>query len=215
MGRFVMPKIAIRMGLSAACALLGLLSLYEAIAPISATPIPAAKYTYQPINTSVATVRVVAAERSFDSITARSLFTPARNVKSDGSSPDPTSAAEIQLVGVIIDGDRRMAIIRIPGAVTAIAIALGSTILDVTITDIQADHITLHNAQGDRRLALTAPIPGGGPATGRQIPDAVKGTTELPAHSGTKGDISSSPSLLGGSYFSEIGSAGAGSLLAQ
>ena len=69
------------------------------------------------------------------------------------SSPPPT---DIGLIGVIIEGDRRMALLHTPESPLEITVTVGGTLNGWQVTAIEPDHIVLHAGSMDYSVNLNA-----------------------------------------------------------
>ena len=116
--------------------------------------------------------------RAFAEVDDRSVFNPAR-VRVSSSSIAGTSNAtslpsDISLVGVILDGDRKLALIKSPQAPLAVGLGVGGTIEGWQVTRVEADRVALRAGGPEQELRLsdnkaaagTANGPGGAPGSG-------------------------------------------------
>lgn len=103
---------------------------------------------------------------AFAEVDDRSVFNPARVRVSSPSVAGTTNAttlpSDISLVGVILDGERKLALIRSPQAPLAIGIGVGGTIEGWQVTRVEADRVALRAGGPEQELLLSDNKPSAG-----------------------------------------------------
>jgi general secretion pathway protein N len=149
-----------QMFLIALCGLLGAFLLYEIFAPLAEVAVP----TLQP-RESIATLPLqtpfqVLSLASFAAFNERPIFSAQRKpiapapVGAAASAPPPPPTAT--LVGIIIDPQRQMALIRTPSSPLAVAVTVGQTVQGWQVSEIAPDRVVLHRGTTDDTLKLEA-----------------------------------------------------------
>lgn len=151
-------------GLSGLCAVLAALLAYQLAAPLPDLDAPVVRL--KPRTEPAAAVLAVSAPapESFAEIDARALFAPDRRgiaASGDGSGQAP----DIALVGIIADGQDRLALIKTPASPLASAYRVGATISGWRVIAIAPDRLVIGSgpARSEIRLdtnrAAKAPVP--------------------------------------------------------
>lgn len=103
---------------------------------------------------------------AFDGVLARPLFAPSRRPPPDAPAPQvdevPEAAPfEIELVGVVITGDERLALVRQPGLPVLVRVETGAAIGGWTVEAIEPDHVLFRSGTRleEIRLRDDAPPP--------------------------------------------------------
>jgi len=153
-----------QMLLIALCCALGAILTYEIAAPLGVIAVP----TVTLRSSSAATVlpqRVVSLPplAAFAAFNDRPIFSPQRKaiapapVGAAAMAPPPPPVAS--LVGIIIDAQRRIAMIRTASSPLATAVAVGDTLQGWQVTEIAPDRVTLHQGTADDTIKLDANRP--------------------------------------------------------
>lgn len=170
---------------------------YEIAAPLPEPALPAAAPDTRPIATPPLPVFHPPPSENFDEINARPVFDRARapiaadTTTSIGSfSGSSTSPPAVSLVGIIIDGPRRIAMIRSSVAPVATSVSLGDSIQGWKVDEIDPDRIVLRSGSDKAEVRLsqsrspnaagaTATPPGFGPRPS-VTPGAAPGAVVVP-----------------------------------
>jgi hypothetical protein len=152
------------------CGLLVLVLLYELAAPLGDIEVPSA---------TLARHAAVAANRpfvpppitSFDAVNERPVFSPLRKPIMARASVDaggaPVDAIDISLIGIIIDPQRQLALLKTPGLPGAVSLGVGGTIAGWTVSQIRSDRVVIRSGSSEREIRLdtkTPPLAGTTPA---------------------------------------------------
>lgn len=143
--------------LACVCMMLACVLGYEISAPPGEFALPELHYARPAMDVFVANpVLPTSANAEID---ARPLFSPLRSPlaipgasgAASGSTGFPT---DVTLVGVIIDGEKRIALVRTQAAGFAASETIGSAVEGWQVTQIEPDHIVLQSGStlGDLRL---------------------------------------------------------------
>jgi len=104
---------------------------------------------------------------TFAAADARPLFNQSRKPYIEPLKPDapnaPPPPPDAMLIGVIMDAQIRMALMKTPATPLAQSFAVGATVEGWLVTDIEADHVDLRS--GANALTLTFALHG--PANGK------------------------------------------------
>jgi hypothetical protein len=142
--------------LAALCLLLAAGILYEVLAPLP--EIERLPLTSRPVPTSPLPVWVAPSRQTFSAINERFVLDPQRrsvhpsNTANDAPGPSPVLA----LVGVIIAGQTRLAIVRDGNEASAASVAVGGTIDGWQIAQIDSNRIVIRSGATDRTILLEA-----------------------------------------------------------
>jgi len=114
---------------------------------------------------------------AFDAINARPLFKPDRRpvdlpppAQGAADAPPPT----VSLIGVIIDGSRRLALLRVPQSPMAVSASVGDDVQGWHVAAVYADHVTLRLNTAEITIALNANRPSDTPSGQEQPPGSTK-----------------------------------------
>lgn len=174
-----------RFVLAVLCAALGAASVYEMTAPPPSYAVPAARMR------STVAIGAPAAEfmpppaNAFAAVTERPLFDPARkkyvpppSAASGKAAPPPPP--NLLLVGVIIDSERRLALMKGSEAALAMSYAVGERIDGWQVAEVDPDRVVLRTGTVEDDIRMDANKPPAGqaappmmatPSTGREMAD--------------------------------------------
>lgn len=158
-------KIALtpwELALSGLCIVLGGAILYECAAPLQAFTPPALELKK---HQAVATTAFFSppSEASFAAIDARPLFSPTRKPIDvpqaaggpAGSGPSaPPPLLNVVLVGVILDGEKQLALVKVQGAPFAASLKVGATLDGWQVKEIASDKVVFHAGTAEQVLGL-------------------------------------------------------------
>lgn len=110
---------------------------------------------------------------SFAVINDRPVFNPLRQPIRQTALPGETASAtappvQVTLIGVIVDGQNKLALIKLPGAAFASGVAIGGNIAGWQVSQITPDGIVLHSGSSDYTIKLNGGENGSTPASGGQ-----------------------------------------------
>jgi len=149
----------IRAVLTGLCALLLAAVVFEALAPIPdwqpPPPAPVAIAAPPPLANTV----ITPSKDAFALIGQRDVFDPKRApLKSAAAAAGggATSIGDLTLVGIILDGDTKLALLRVPGEPQAVALKAGASLNGWQVVGIGSDRVTIQGADGQHVLVLNA-----------------------------------------------------------
>lgn len=157
-------KIALtpwEISLTGLCAVLGVAVLYECAAPLQAFDPPEIELKKHEVTASVAFFSPPS-EASFAAIDAHPLFSPTRkpiDVPQEAGGPGGTGSApppllNVTLVGIIIDGERQLALVKVQGAPFAESLKVGATLDGWQVKEIAPDKVVFHAGTAEQILGL-------------------------------------------------------------
>jgi hypothetical protein len=166
----------IRLALGAFCALLAATLSYECFYPIPDLETPSIRLAASSAEpAAVHPAFQLPPESSFAAIDARPIFDPSRRPVAgppEQSSADGSAAGTLPpmtLIGIIIDRQTRLALIKLAQAPQALSYAVGSSLAGWQIVAIEADKVVLRaHGAADQIVRMTgksqkpAPQPGNG-----------------------------------------------------
>ena len=165
------PRIApVQAGLLALCFALAALTIYEMSAPPTQFVLPIIHLKPRIAASAPQPSFIAPSPATFEAINDRPVFLPAR--KALAAPADKTVAAaaagppplpSLALVGVILDGQDSLAMIKLAGAPFAQAMAVGTSIGGWQITGVEADKIVLHAGTFEQDVRLDAKPAGQSP----------------------------------------------------
>lgn len=138
-------------------ALLAALLIYQIAAPLPAPDVPVVQL--KPMATPVSSVAPVITPppEAFAEIGARPMFSPAR--KSAASSADAAQALpppDVSLVGIIVDNQTRLALLKSQTVPFATAYGVGQSISGWQVAEIAPDRVVLNAGPARLELKLAA-----------------------------------------------------------
>jgi hypothetical protein len=148
-----------QVALIAICSVLGAGLLYEVFAPLPAYSVPSARVGAIAVPApppafaapAIAAFAPIADRPLFDP--QRRKFVPPPTVSAAAAPPPPP---DIALVGVILDGANKLAIVRASNAALATSMAVGESIGGWQLSSIEADRIILHAGTLENVIRLDA-----------------------------------------------------------
>lgn len=158
-----------QLALSAVCAFLALLLGYMVFAPLPEIPmahIQAAQQDEPDDDTPLPRFQVPP-KQAFADVDDRLVFNPARaRIVSANQTGGPTGASlpsDLALVGVILDGDTKLALIKSQTAPLAVGVEVGGSIEGWEVTRVEPDRVALRAGGPEQELRLSTAHPPGGP----------------------------------------------------
>jgi len=153
------------------CALIGADLLYQLAAPaaeiqgphVALRPQAARPPATQPFNPPPIGQFSEIDERSVFNPTREAVFSPATAGDAGAGTP-----SDFALVGIIMGAERRIAVVKTPGAASALNLAVGDTINAWRITRIEPDYIVV---QGQGSHDVKVPLQASGHAAATAAPE--------------------------------------------
>jgi hypothetical protein len=147
--------------LAGLCTALFLLLVFELLTPPAMADIPQAQWQPRAPGGLLAMALPFPASESFAVVDARPLFDPARRPVAAYAMPIGASAAPqppggIALIGVIIAGDTKLALLRTAASPLETSVPLGGSIGGWQVAAIDPTHVTLRSGTADFQLDLDA-----------------------------------------------------------
>jgi hypothetical protein len=146
--------------LAGLCGALTLILAYEIAAPIPPFDVPRSIEVYRPASITFEDIANAPSAASFGDIDAHPVFSASRapiashDVAHGGaSSAFPTDVA---LIGVIIEGDTRLALVKTANEPFARSVAQGGAIEGWTVSEVDADKIVLSSGATKQEILLAA-----------------------------------------------------------
>ena len=165
----------------ALCALMAILFAYELTAPPAQFTLPEIHLKPRAAAMQMPAPFLPPPEAMFDAINQRSLFLPSRKSlnppASDGAPAQsgPPPLPNVALVGVILDGENSLAMVKPAGAPFEQAMGIGASLGGWQIAAISADRITLKSGAFTQEIHIDAKAgtaPADPPAPGTPPPPA-------------------------------------------
>jgi hypothetical protein len=156
--------------LSGVCAALLVMLGYLLFAPLPEISLPPVHARAQTVEDDAPLPRFEAPpQATFADVDDRSVFNPARVRVSSPSVAGATNAttlpSDISLVGVILDGEKKLALIRSPQQPLAVGLGVGGSIEGWQVTRVEADRVALRAGGPEQELKLSDNKPAPGTAT--------------------------------------------------
>jgi len=155
-----LPLSRLRAGLAGLCGLLLLTLAIELVAPVPdwrpPPPAPVAQSAPPPVLPDTV---ITPSRDAFALIDRRDVFDPKRaplTPKAASGGGGTTSIGDLTLVGIILDGDTKLALLRVPGEPQAVALKAGASIQGWEVVAIGSDRVTLQGTDGQHVLVLNA-----------------------------------------------------------
>jgi len=156
--------------LSGVCAALLLVLGYLLFAPLPEISVPQVQARAETGEDDPPLQRFEAPPKvAFADVDDRSVFNPARVRVSSPSVAGATNAttlpSDISLVGVILDGEKRLALIKSPQEPLAVGLGVGGSIEGWQVTRVEADRVALRAGGPEQELKLSDNKPAAGNTT--------------------------------------------------
>lgn len=146
--------------LIALCGILGLFLIYEIFAPLSDVAVPTLQTRSSPAPLRLQSPVAMPSLASLAVFNERPIFSAQRKpivpapIGAAATTPPPPPVAA--LVGVIIDAQRRIALIKSASSPLAVAVGIGGTVEGWQLTLIEPDRVVLHQGSTDNEIKLEA-----------------------------------------------------------
>ena len=174
-----------RLALGTLCLGLTALFAYELMAPPAEIAEPVLQWRTVDASLPLAMASPFPAVEAFASVDARFLFNPARkpvevlqNKPSVQATPPPPT--DLALMGTIIGGDKRVALVRTGTSSVAQSVIVGGQLSGWQVMAIEPDHISLHAGTTDYTVNLFASHPAGTAPPSRVTPSTPPPQSTLP-----------------------------------
>ncbi len=174
-----------QMGLVSLCALLLLAIVYDLTAPLSAIAIPDVSRRSEVPALLPAQPFIPAPSSSFASINERPIFSQARKPIAPaptGPAAAPPPPPTASLVGVILDGDNKLALVKTPASPLEASVKLGESVGGWQLVRILPDRIVLQLGTAIDEIKLES--------NRAKDDNASKGATGSPAIQGSDAAVS-------------------------
>lgn len=154
------------------CAILLALLIYELTAPLTLLEPP--QIRLHRLEMAIAPPQLFMAPplANFSVIDDRPVFNPLRQPVKGVQTPGETAAGaappKFALVGIIVDGQNKLAMIKMPGAAFATSVAIGGDVAGWQVSQIEADGIVLHSGSSDYTIKLNSNRDNATPVAGDQ-----------------------------------------------
>jgi hypothetical protein len=150
--------------LAGICGLLGAILLYMFLAPLPEYTVATPKPPALPADTVAPARFEPPPAEAFAIVDNRSVFNPLRTKIVAPAAPNGAAATglptDLTLVGVILDGNTRIAMIKSPSAPMAVGVAVGSSFQGWQVTRVDPDRVALRGSGEEQELKMTAGKPG-------------------------------------------------------
>jgi hypothetical protein len=146
--------------LSGICAALLVMLGYLLLAPLPEISVPEVHARVQSVDEDPPLPRFEPPPKTaFAEVDDRSVFNPARVRVSSQSVAGTNSAAtlpsDLSLVGVILDGEKKLALIKSPQEPLAVGVGVGGTIEGWQVTRVEPDRVALRAGGPEQQLLLS------------------------------------------------------------
>lgn len=147
----------LQLGLAGICGLLALLLGWQLTVTALPPDIPKVSWHAASLDAGLAPVPSPPAN-TFARINDRPIFSPTRKpvMPAPKAGEAPLSPPDASLIGIIIDGQNRLALVRTPASPLEQSVTIGATLGQWTVTAIETDHITLKAGLTETDIRLNA-----------------------------------------------------------
>lgn len=161
--------------LGAVCVVLAVVLGYLLFAPIPEVPVPQVQARTEPVDDTPLPRFDAPPKQAFAEVDDRLVFNPDR-VRVEGPSlPGSTSTAlpsDLSLVGVIMDGDTRLALFKSSAAPLAVGVGIGGSIEGWQVTRVDSDRVALRSGGAEQEIKFSTALPPAPPPS--QMPPNVR-----------------------------------------
>ena len=158
---------AAQLVLTALCGMLAIMLGYMLFAPLPDIPAPAIQARAEAVDDTPPARFEAPPKQAFAEVDDRSVFNPLRVRVSGPSQPGAANTnslpADLSLVGVILDGDTRLALFKSASAPLAVGVSVGGSIEGWQVTRVEPDKVGMRSAAGEQEIKLAGGKPGGQP----------------------------------------------------
>jgi len=162
-------------GLAGLCGLLGSILAWQLLAPSTTREVPTIAWHPSGLDVALGSVPSPPAN-TFGRINERPIFNPTRKpvTPTPKAGEAPARPPDATLIGVIIDGQNRLALVRTSASPLEVSVTVGASLGPWTVTTIEPDHISLRAGTNETEIRLNA---NHGSASGT-LPDQPSNATE-------------------------------------
>ena len=154
-----------QLALTSLCGVLSILLGYMLFAPLPDIPQPAIQAHADPVDDAPPARFEAPPKQTFAEVDDRSVFNPLRVRVSGPSEPGAANTnslpTDLSLVGVILDGDTRLALFKSASAPLAVGVSVGGSIEGWQVTRVEPDQVGMRSAAGEQEIKLAAGKPSG------------------------------------------------------
>jgi hypothetical protein len=151
--------------LSALCAGLAVLLGYILLAPLPEIAVAQIQARSEPVDDTPPARFDAPPKQAFAEVDDRSVFNPLRVRVSAPFQPGAASATalptDLSLIGVILDGETRLALFKSPVAPLAVSVPVGGSIEGWQVTRVESDSVGLRAGGPEQEMKLSAEKPTG------------------------------------------------------
>jgi hypothetical protein len=172
----------LQQGLAALCGLLAIILSWQLLTPSLDRDVPAGAWHPSGLDVALGSIPPPPANR-FARINERPIFSPTRKpvTPTPKAGEAPASPPDATLIGVIIDGQNRLALVRTSASPLEVSVTVGASLGPWTVTTIEPDHIALRAGTNETEIRLNA---NHGSASGT-LPEQPSNATEPASQSTT------------------------------
>jgi hypothetical protein len=158
---------ATQLALTELCGILAIMLGYMLFAPLPDIPAPPIHAQAEPVDDTPPARFEAPPKQAFAEVDDRSVFNPLRVRVSGPAQPGAANSnslpADLSLVGVILDGDTRLALFKSASAPLAVGVSVGGSIEGWQVTHVEPDKVGMRSAAGEQEIKLAGAKPGGPP----------------------------------------------------
>lgn len=140
--------------------------IYEIGAPLSPLAVPQVHLAQRDVALPPLPVFQPPSPADFSVINERPVFSPQRLPVRPAATPSETVSApppQVTLIGIITDGQTKLALVKLPGAPFATGVGIGGDVGGWQVSRIDPDGLVLHSGQTDFVVKLNGSSPGTNP----------------------------------------------------
>jgi len=147
----------VQLGLMGFCALLSLMLAWQLITPALPTDIPTLSWHAPSLDAALSPVPSPPAD-TFARVNDRPIFSPTRKpvTPTPKVGQAPLTPPDASLIGIIIDGQTRLALVRTASSPLEVSVTVGASLGQWTVTAIEPDHISLKAGATETDIRLNA-----------------------------------------------------------
>jgi hypothetical protein len=178
--------------LLALCGMLTLVLAYEVAVPVALPGVRGAPGIFRPAVVTFADTVSSPTSEAYDDVEARPLFSPTRQAIADApaTATGASGTSDLSLIGVIIEGDERIALVKSPLMPFASSVREGDMIEGMSVATIAADRIVLSSGATRQVILLEANRASSSSGNGSRVaaPPAPPPPVSAPVNSGETND---------------------------
>ena len=163
---------AVQLGLFGVCALLTAALAWLWLAPLPEYPAHDIHLRSEPSDTATPTLFSPPPREAFAEVDDRSVFNPQRTrvvaAEQQGTVTTTSLPADLTFVGVILDGDTKLAMFRTSGQPLAMSVPIGGTVEGWQVSNVEPERVVLHAGGVEQQMTLSPGKPSNAP--GQNVP---------------------------------------------